>query len=180
MILLSGVTLFVVLSMRRSGAASDEEIPPEGSLPGNPLVLLIVALVGVAVAAHLLVGAAVSIGQHWGISELVIGLTVVAFGTSLPEAATAWVGTARGRSDLTLGNVLGSNIFNIGAVLGLTCVIRPLDVQPISLGQDIPIALLFGVVLWPMLARSPRIGRREGMILLAGYIAYVGLLAIRT
>lgn len=178
-ILLSAVAGFVLVSLKRPGTESEDEVVEATTLRGNPVVLLVVSLVGVAVAAHLLVDAAVTLGQHWGISELVIGLTVVAFGTSLPEAATAWVGAARGRAGLTLGNALGSNIFNIGAVLGLTCLIRPLDVQGVSLGQDIPIALIFAFALVPILARTNRIGRREGVLLLAGYAAYIGLLALR-
>lgn len=182
-VLFAGLLLFVVATLRSGRNHSDLEMP---ALPaGHPstarsALLVLLALAGIAVAADLLVDSAVSLGRRAGVSELVIGLSVVAAGTSLPEAATAWLASARKKDEIGLGNVIGSNVFNIGAVLGLTAIVRPLSVEPASLRQDMPAALLFGIVLLPiLLGREPRVRRREGLLLLVGYAAYILLIFAR-
>ncbi len=178
-LLLLGLAIFVVSSVRGDRPAnrpndSKGESAASLSLPAS-LAFLILALVGIAFAANLLIDSAVSIGASLGIPELLIGLTVVAVGTSLPEAATTWLASLRRHEELGLGNVVGSNIYNIGAVLGLTALLRPLKVNPSSLQLDMPAALLFGVALVPILATSGRVRRREGVMLLIGYVTYIAV-----
>ena len=178
-LLLLGLSVFVVSSIRgdRGYTATGEVEPVENRVISLPvaLCLLLLALVGIAYAASLLVNSAVAIGQKLGVPDLLIGLTVVAIGTSLPEAATTWLASIRRHEELGLGNVVGSNIYNIGAVLGLTAILRPLRVSPSSLRIDMPAALLFGVALIPILATSGRVRRREGLLLIVGYLSYVAL-----
>ncbi len=179
-LLLLGLSVFVVSSIRgdRATAATNEIDTGENRSLSLPIAtcLLVVALVGIAFAANLLVTSAVSIGQVLGVPDLLIGLTVVAIGTSLPEAATTWLASIRRHEELGLGNVVGSNIYNIGAVLGLTALLRPLRVSPNSLRVDMPAALLFGVALIPILATSGRVGQREGLLLIVAYFVYVVLI----
>ena len=104
------------------------------------------ALVG---GAHLLVHSATYFARVMGISELVIGLTVIAVGTSIPELATSMVAAIRKESDISVGNVLGSNIFNILAVLGIAAIIQPLRVNSASLRVDMPVMLFFSIFLIP-------------------------------
>lgn len=123
--------------------------------------------------AHLLVHSAIYIAGVMGISELVIGLTVIAVGTSLPELATSMVATIRKESDISVGNVLGSNIFNILAILGIASVIQPLQVNAASLRFDMPVMLLFGIFLIPMITWKFVLTRVHGFFLLVGYSIYI-------
>lgn len=173
-ILLAALSAFIVSSLR-SGSPQKEgaKNKAEGKAAGRPGVILAAALVGVAIAAKLLVTSAVNIGEALGISPLVIGLSVVALGTSLPEAATTWLASIRRHGDLGLGNVIGSNVYNIGAVLGLTALVRPLQVDRSSITMDMPAVLLFSVLLFPMLRGKLRLSRRAGLILVLGYASYM-------
>lgn len=123
--------------------------------------------------AHFLVHAAIYIAKVVGISELVIGLTVIAVGTSLPELATSMVAAIRKESDISVGNVLGSNIFNILAVLGVSSIIQPLSVNAASLSVDMPVMLFFSICLIPLITWKFRVSRAQGMFLLIGYAVYV-------
>ncbi len=129
---------------------------------------------------HLLVTAAVSLAEFAGVSQAAIGLTIVAVGTSLPELATSVVASARGYGDLAVGNVVGSNIFNIVGILGVTAMIRPLErggIAWIDLGVMVALACALTVLLF---GRS-RLGRAEGAVLLTAFVAYTSwLLAFRT
>lgn len=134
------------------------------------IILGLATLVG---GAHLLVHSAIYIARVVGISELVIGLTVIAIGTSLPELATSLIAAIRKESDISVGNVLGSNIFNILAILGIASIIHPLQINPLSLRLDIPVMLLFGIFLVPMITWKFMITRTQGFFLLAGYSIYI-------
>jgi len=135
-------------------------------------------LAGVAllvVGANLLVEGATGIARSFGLSELIIGLTVVAIGTSLPELATAIVAVRRGQRDLAVGNVVGSNIFNIGAVLGLGAIISPtgIPVPESALALDMPLMVATAVALLPIAFTASRIDRWEGALFLGLYTAYI-------
>lgn len=137
-------------------------------------VFWIVVGLGVLVGgAYLLVHSAVYIAKVIGISELVIGLTVIAVGTSLPELATSMVAAIRKESDISVGNVLGSNIFNILAVLGVAAIIQPLRVNNASLRVDMPVMLFFSVFLIPIITWKFVLTRGQGVLLLLWYGAYV-------
>ncbi len=142
-------------------------------------MLVLVGLVLLAGGAHLLVGSAVFFARSLGISELVIGLTIVAVGTSLPELATSIVAAFRGEADIAVGNIVGSNIFNILLILGVTPVVRPLPVDLSLFRLEIPVMVGLSVVL-PLVARTGlRVARWEGALLLLTYFAFTIVLLVR-
>ncbi|WP_034825703.1 calcium/sodium antiporter [Hyphomonas pacifica] len=160
---------------------------------GIGILIAIAGLAGVVYGAKLLVDGSVSIARDFGISETVIGLTIVAIGTSLPELATSAIAAFRGKADVALGNIIGSNIFNILGILGVTALVHPFSVrQPVSgdvaagamvQGETVSLisvgdisALILSVALMVLFAiTARRIGRWEGGILLLGYALYMGL-----
>ena len=110
-----------------------------------------------------------------GVTDVVIGLTIVALGTSLPELATAVTAALRKEDDLAIGNIIGSNIFNLLGVLGIAAVLRPVDISPIILARDFPAMFLITGVLYLLASdfRGPgRIGRRSGTVLLTMFVGY--------
>ncbi|MFV8570008.1 calcium/sodium antiporter [Marinobacter sp. SBS5] len=146
----------------------------------NAVIWLVIGLILLIVSSRILVWGAVTIAQALGISDLIIGLTIVAIGTSLPELASALAAVKKNEHDLILGNILGSGIFNTLAVVGLAATIQPLSVDPEVLYRDwtlmlgLTIALLvmgFGITGWRKL-----ISRVDGLLLLTVYIAYTGYL----
>ena len=156
-----------------------EQVPT--SLPLRwALFWLVVGLVLLLVSSRMLVWGGVNIAMTLGVSDLVIGLTIVAVGTSLPELAAAAASALKGEHDLVLGNVIGSNLFNTLAVLGLPAMIRPGPIPPEVLTRDLPVMCALTLLLIPALAhrrgRSGRIGRAEGLLLVSCFIAYEGWL----
>ncbi len=188
-----GVTLFALLLVyivfsvhlaRRQpadalGAEFDAEV--KASQRGLSLDLLMVAggLVLLIFGARFLVDGAVVIARAFGWSEALIGLTVIAIGTSLPELATSLVAAVKKETDIAVGNIVGSNIFNLLGILGLTAMVTPLAASGLSL-TDYAVMALFALVLWPMAYHQKRITRLEGAILLAGYAAYLSWLILST
>ena len=165
-----------------TGGAEDartEEEPPPASVPSS--VLLVVVGIALLVAgATLLVEGAVSIATSLGVSSLVVGLTVVAVGTSLPELATSVIAVRRGERDLAVGNVVGSNIFNIGVVLGLPALISPggIPVSGAAVALDIPVMLAAAVALLPIAFTGFAVARWEGALFVALYAAYTGYVVL--
>lgn len=136
---------------------------------------LVAGGVGILVlGATLLVGSATRIGTALGISDLVIGLTVVAVGTSLPELATSLIAVRRGERDLAVGNIVGSNIFNIGAVLGLTAVLSGdgVPVAEAAIAFDLPVMVAVAVTLLPVVFTGLAVARWEGVLFVGYYLAY--------
>lgn len=138
------------------------------------LVLGGVALLGAG--AQLTVTGAVDLARLVGLSERVIGLTIVAAGTSLPEVVTSVVSTVRGRDDVAIGNVIGSNLFNILGILGLSALIEPLLVHPLIVARDNWWMLGTTLLLFPLMYTGYRVARWEGGVLLAVFAAYLTLL----
>jgi cation:H+ antiporter len=164
-------------------AVSAEEIEVFDPLEDRPRIspvmdmLRIAAGIGTLVlGARFLVGSATYFAGLLGVSDLVIGLTVVAVGTSLPELATSFMAARRGHSDLALGNVIGSNILNILLIMGITAVIHPLPATASMLAFEIPVMLVISALLLPLALRGRKIDRLEGILLIAGYIAFVLIL----
>lgn len=137
------------------------------------IVYMVIGLACLLVGAHILVKSAIFIAGKCGLSEMVIGLTVVAFGTSIPEMATSVVSALRKESDICVGNVVGSNIFNILMVIGSVSLIRPLNVTREALFFEFPAMLLFSLALIPMIRGNLRVNRLEGFVLVAGYFAFI-------
>lgn len=142
--------------------------------------LVVLGLVILVAGSQFLVGSATDIATEIGVSDLVIGLTVVAVGTSLPELATSFLASYRGQRDIAVGNVVGSNLFNLMCVLGLTGLVAP-DPVPVadsSLRVDFPVMLAATVVLLPIVWKGFRIQRWEGLVLAAFYVVYVTFLIL--
>ncbi len=135
--------------------------------------LVIGGIVALVFGADMLVEGAVNIARDFGVPDAVIGLSLVAIGTSLPELATAIVAAIRRHSDVVLGNVIGSNIFNILAILGVTVVIQPIEVSARFREIDTPVMLGAAVLLLGLLFASKSIGRAWGALMLAVYAAYM-------
>ncbi len=137
------------------------------------LILGLLVLIG---SSRVLVWSAVKIAVHLGISDLIIGLTIVAIGTSLPELASSVMAARKGEHDLALGNILGSNLFNTLAVVGIAGMIRPLAAEKTLISRDMPVMMILTVSLFIMgygFRKPGRINRPEGIILLLTYIGYV-------
>jgi cation:H+ antiporter len=142
------------------------------------LGLVIVGLCLLVLGSRWLVRGAVELGQALGVSELVIGLTIVAAGTSLPEVATSVLASIRGERDIAVGNVVGSNIFNALGVLGLASVVAPggIAVAPGAIAFDIPVMIAVALACLPVFFSGQRIERWEGGLFLGYYVAYTGYL----
>lgn len=136
------------------------------------LLLLIGGFLFLWRGADLLVGGAVGIADRLGVSRLVVGLTVVAMGTSAPEVAASIAAVTAGKGDIAIGNVYGSNIANLALVGGLVALIRPLEVQARTLRREIPAMLLVALLLWPML-RNLVLSWREGIVFIAVFLAFI-------
>lgn len=140
---------------------------------------LVAGLVLLIASSRLLVWGAVEIAHHFGVSDLIIGLTIIAVGTSLPELASSVIATRKGEHDLALGNVLGSNLFNTLAVVGIAGAIHPLAVAPEVFSRDLMVmaALTLSLFVVGYGFRGPgRINRLEGAVLLACYVGYTAYL----
>ncbi len=156
----------------------EHAIHAEGSL-ARALGWTALGLLLLVLSARLLVWGAVGLAQQFGVSELVIGLTVVAIGTSLPELAASIVAARRGQADLAVGNVVGSNLFNTLGVMGIPGVLAPSIIEPAVLYRDMPVMLGLTFVLFAIiwLGRGPaRITRPEGVALLLMFLGYQALL----
>ncbi|MEX2501866.1 MAG: calcium/sodium antiporter [Trueperaceae bacterium] len=157
----------------RVDPAGDEHAAAGGTW--RPVVLVVLGLGALIFGADLFVEAAVRLARAVGVSDLWIGLTVVAAGTSLPELGATVAAALRGKRDMALGNVIGSNLFNLTGVLGAGVLVSPL---PTSVARDVlvwdlPSALVAAGVLWAFAASGRRIGRGEGAVLLLAYVAWV-------
>jgi cation:H+ antiporter len=139
---------------------------------------LIGGTVGLALGAHLMVDSALQIANSMGVEHVVVGLTIVAIGTSLPELAASMVGAFKNEADLSVGNVLGSNLLNVLFVVGVVSSIAPLDVEPTSIRVHFPVMIGFCVLLFPLAWTQYRISRMEGGVLLAGFVGYMSYLVL--
>lgn len=177
-----GVTLY--LERRRSSPVA-ELYSAEATLVTAPTASLVkslliagVGLVITILAARYLILGAVSLAQAVGLSETVIGLTIVAIGTSMPELVTSIIAVRKGQGDVALGNIIGSNIFNILGILGITALVQPLSVPPEIAKLDIWVMSLATLALIIFARTGWQIGRREGLGLLLAYVVYVSYLLI--
>jgi len=185
---LFGCALFYTIwTIRRSRRESREngdltDLPDGQRHPGRRAQILEIlgGLVMLAVGSKWLVNGAVATARWLGVGEIVIGLTVVAVGTSLPELATSVLASLRGQRDIAVGNVVGSNIFNILVVMGLTSLVTPsgISVPPSALTFDLPIMTVVAVACLPIFFTGHRIDRWEGGLFFGYYLAYLLFLAL--
>ncbi len=148
---------------------------------GRAVVLLTVGLAVLVISSRILVWGGVEVALRLGISDLIIGLTIVALGTSLPELASSITAVRKNEHELALGNVIGSNLFNITIVIGITGTVAPLTVDSQILSRDIPVLAVMTIALFIMcygFRGSGRINRYEGAALLLGYVGYNGVLLL--
>ncbi len=169
-------------SRKVAGAAVSEE-DVEASAVSQKLALslglLVAGFAGLLWGSEWLVDGGVAIARDFGISEAVIGLTIIAFGTSLPELAASAVAAYRGHTDVALGNVVGSNLFNLLGVVGIVAVVTPLEIPQRVLDLDLWVMLAATLLLLPFLLSSKKyLGRREAGAFFILYLVYIAALAM--
>jgi cation:H+ antiporter len=173
------VSTMVYMESRAARDAIDAAVTavyPETGTRGGQLLLVLSGVALLVVGANRLVLGATSVAEALGVPERVIGLTVVAVGTSLPELASSLAATSKGHGDLVLGNVVGSNIFNVLCILGVTGLIAPMDGGAGPITQDLWVMIGFSMALVWLLHRGRTLFRSEAALLLASYGVYVFLL----
>lgn len=183
MVLFGSLIAYLIFSFMKANKEKNEVALKEFSgevhkTKGNiftDAALAIGGIVALIFGSNWLVESSVSIARTWGVSEAVIGLTLVAIGTSLPELATGVIAALKKETDIVMGNIIGSNIFNILAILGLTSIIIPVEGKAIS-SLDLGAMMLFSIVLLPMMRRGYQISRWAGFLLVSLYFLYVYLL----
>ncbi|MDJ0748526.1 MAG: calcium/sodium antiporter [Woeseiaceae bacterium] len=190
LVMLTGLVIVMVWLARlgmRSAATDpiaqdyDAEIPTDVSMP-MAIVWLLVGLGTLLLGADLLVDGAVGIAQILGVSQVVIGITIVAIGTSLPELAVSLASALKGEYGLAIGNIVGSNIFNLLAVIGVAATISPASLPPSVLSLHIFVMVAFTLVLFAMTYDydgKAELSRLEGLALFVAYVAYVGYVISR-
>lgn len=186
-ILLTSAALFILIAIKIARLSEKQGIDtltseqmaelPQDSSNTVAFLWLALAFIIMPLASSMIVDNATVIARHFGVSELIIGLTVIAIGTSLPELATFIAGALKGEDDIALGNIIGANIFNTGLVLGLPALVAPGSFSPEAFHRDYWVMLAVSVILTGLcLMRKHRIGHLAGALLLCGFIAYMGLL----
>lgn len=184
-LLLAGLAgcMFVVLRQAGHGARHGRTADAATPRAGSRLAMLAGGLLILALGGHLLVNASVEIALTLGLSERIIGLTVIAIGTSLPGLVTSLIAALRGEREIAVGNVIGSNLLNLLGVLGLTAMVAPgsLSVSPNALVFDLPVLLGVAALCLPVFYSGYRIDRIEGLLLLSLYLTYgLHILSIST
>ena len=174
-ILFVGIVIYVVIALRQVGTEAPDDLPVPPLW--QSLALVGVGLVALMIGARFMVDSATDIARTLGISEAIIGLTIVAVGTSLPELATSVTAAFRGQREIAIGNVVGSNVFNIFAILGLTAMIAPIPVEQRFLMIDTPIMIGVSLALTAILFLAGGVGRVMGVAFLAAYAVYVAGMA---
>jgi cation:H+ antiporter len=189
-LLVTGLVVYVWFlireSRRETAFTRQESVQEPGSASPTSagrirnIVLVIGGLALLVLGSRWLVDGAVSFARYLGVSELIVGLTIVAAGTSLPEVVTSIIAALRGERDIAVGNVVGSNIFNILAVLGITSVVAPggIEVSPAVVGFDLPVMIAVALACLPIFFTGGTISRKEGVLLLAYYVAYTAYLIL--
>lgn len=174
LILFAAFIAFIWITLRNSkNDANEKDASTEKVIPTWMSVLFIIfGLVGLVLGSNIFVDNASSLAHGWGISDAVIGLTIVAGGTSLPELATSAVAARKGDSGIAIGNVLGSNVFNILMILGLTGIISPMHIQNITY-IDMAVMVISMALFWLFSFTKLRVERWEGCVLIACFLGYI-------
>jgi len=165
------------LASRAAGGSGDEEEIKVLS-PFLSIVFIIGGLAAIVIGGNLVVDSASAIAMSFGMTETLVGLTIVAFGTSLPELVTSIVASKKGENELALGNVIGSNLFNILFVLAASCTISPMKVDRLSIFDGI-FLIVSSIVTWILAKRGYEIDRKDGAIMVALYVAYAVYIVVR-
>lgn len=176
-ILVALIIAYTYMSYRWAKSDPNPEIPPEVAAAGNTsvgvdLVRILVGLVGMVVSSKGLLWGAVGLAKRFGFSDEVIGLTLVAAGTSAPELATSVVAAWRKQPDIAVGNVVGSNIVNLLGILGVAATVMPLSVSSHMVGIDLPVMVVVTLGCLPIMRTGMRITRLEGFVLVTAFVLY--------
>ncbi|MFP4041463.1 MAG: calcium/sodium antiporter [Bacteroidales bacterium] len=179
LILTSYIFLSIHYSRKEERKNAVEVVKPKYTLIVS-LVLVVLSSIGLVYGADFLVKGAVNIAERYGVSERVISVSLVALGTSLPELATSIMAGIKKETDIFVGNIIGSNIFNILAILGITSIIKQIQVNPGIIDWDIlwmlAISLLLFILLLPL--KTGKLSRWNGLLLVAGYVSYIYLVLL--
>lgn len=171
LLMLVAITGYVVYQYKASRIEVDED--EEGdTLPGNPFLLVLVGIAVLVVGSEVLVQGAVAGGRALGVSEAVIGMTVIAFGTSLPELMACVAAARKGQSDMIVGGIVGSNIFNILSVMAISAAVKPLVIDGRFAQFDVPVVLVVTAIFAIFLLFVGRIGRVAGGLMAASYLLF--------
>lgn len=182
-ILLIAFAIFMYLTVkeglkgRQESLEAQEEFEIKYTL-GMSILVSLIGLAGIIIGGDITVDAAKEIARAFGLSEAIIGLTIVALGTSLPELVTSVVAAKKGESDISIGNVVGSNIFNIFLIIGVSSSILPMEVNS-SYMYDIGLLILVSVAVFIPVALTKKVGRAAGGLMVCTYIAYTAYLIMR-
>ncbi|MBD0863202.1 calcium/sodium antiporter [Gordonia sp. zg691] len=172
----TAIAIRAELKAKTTSLVTDDELPATGGPMWQRVLELIGGIAVVVVGADLLVRGSVDVATDLGVSEAFIGLTIVAIGTSAPELTTTIMSTLRGNRDLAIGNLIGSSVYNIAFILGVTALVKPLDVTDELIRIDIPLMAAVALLCIPVFISGRRISRPEGLAFVAGYFLYLGLL----
>lgn len=184
----AGYLIFMVRSARsqtmeleaahdESARTKDQETAGTGT--GRLVLLVILGFTGLFVGAQLVVSSSVAMARAFSVPEVFIGITIVAMGTSLPELTTSLLAAWRREMDIAVGNAVGSNIFNVLAILGVSAMIHPLDVPASLFLLELPVMILVALLLLPFARTGLRISRVEGAMLVTGYAVFAAIIIIR-
>ncbi|MEQ9186775.1 MAG: calcium/sodium antiporter [Cryomorphaceae bacterium] len=183
-VFLSGLTMYnfvLIQSSRKQNRSLElDELDVENDDKSRAnlirtLIVLTVSIIALIGGAEILVEGAIGVATAFGMEERIIAVSIVAFGTSVPELATSLVALYKDESSISVGNLIGSNVFNILGILGVTAVVHPIDVNPDILAFDMYWVLAIPLLLYPMLLTRMKVGRLEGALLFATYVAYIAL-----
>jgi cation:H+ antiporter len=172
--ILVGFILFLIQNSRKNSAVVDEDYES----PSNTImtyVYLLSGLVGLKFGADWLLEGAVGIAEEAGMSKKVIGVTIIAFGTSVPELVASGMAAYRKQTDISIGNLVGSNIFNIMIVIGITAIVKDIKVDPTVMGFDMIWMLAISLALLPLMLLGKKMGRVHGILLLGTYFTFIGI-----
>lgn len=179
-VLLAGFVAFLAVTVRNARRddpvvhlAEEETQAAEAMKPAGAGLMTVLGLAGVLLGSHWTVAGASAVAQALGMSEALIGLTIVAIGTSLPELTTSLFAAFKGHADLAIGNIVGSNVFNLLFILGLSATIRAVPVPPEAGRVDLLVLATFSTVLLPFAITQRKLVRFEGIVLFVGYIVFL-------
>jgi cation:H+ antiporter len=180
-VLLIAFNAFLIIKSRRENRRKAEEEDPElqteAQMPvSKAVIFFLLGCTGLVFGAEWFLNGAVGIATNLGISERIIGLTIVAFGTSVPELITSAIAAFKKETDISIGNLIGSNVFNILGILGITGMVKEIPISLEILNNDIYWMLGISLLIYPLMIYKRSIGRMKGTILLAFYVTYIYLL----
>lgn len=177
------LVIFLVVYMVYIFRSPSDDDENNSQTDDTPTWVLAVKFIGGAMAvvfgSRLMVNSAVSIAEYFGVSQMIIGLTIVAVGTSLPELATSLTSIKKGHQNVSVGNIVGANFLNMTSVLGVSSLINPLPIEKVSLTIDLPVMLMLMALIW-LFGRKGKMERWKGIVFLLIYAAYFINIVIRT